>query len=148
MATALDPEPVVASEDERAALTALERLMTAQPGRAYRFVGPTGESVELPTSVGRILRQAISLLARGESVSLVLLEKDLTTQQAADILNVSRPYLVRLLEAGKIPFTRTGSHRRVRLTDLLEYRRRRDAERREALAELTRLSQEAGLYSD
>jgi excisionase family DNA binding protein len=138
----------MASEDERAALTALERLMTTQPGRTYRFVGPKGESVELPSSVGRILRQAISLLARGESVSLVPLEKDLTTQQAADILNVSRPYLVRLLETGKIPFTKTGSHRRVRLTDLLEYKRRRDAERREALAELTRLSQEAGLYSD
>lgn len=148
MVTTLDPESIAASEDERAALTALEHLMTIQPGRAYRFVGPTGESVELPPSLGRLLRQAISLLARGRSISLVSLEKDLTTQQAADILNISRPYLVRLLEAGKIPFTKTGKHRRVRLTDLLEYKRRRDAERREALAELTRLSQEAGLYSD
>ncbi|MBI2941401.1 MAG: excisionase family DNA-binding protein [Chloroflexi bacterium] len=104
--------------------------MTSQDGRICRVVGPSGETAELPTSVGRLLRQAVSLLARGETVSLVHREKDLTTQQAADILNVSRPYLVRLLEAGKIPFAKTGKHRPVRLTDLLEYKRRRNAERR------------------
>jgi excisionase family DNA binding protein len=70
----------------------------------------------------------------------------LTTQQAADFLNVSRPYFIRLLEQGAIPHTKTGSHRRVRLDDVLAYKRQRDAERRRALDDLVALSQEMGLY--
>ncbi len=72
--------------------------------------------------------------------------KLLTTNQGAELLNVSRPYLIRLLEAGKIPYQKVGSHRRIRFDDLMAYRATRDAERRRALAKLTRLSGEYGLY--
>jgi excisionase family DNA binding protein len=62
------------------------------------------------------------------------------------MLNISRPYLIKLLEQGDIPFTKTGTHRRVRFSDLMEYKKYRDSERRKGLAELTQLSQELGLY--
>jgi excisionase family DNA binding protein len=71
---------------------------------------------------------------------------ELTTQQAADFLNVSRPYLIGLLEADEIPYRKVGTHRRIRFEDLREYRRRDDLKRRQAADELTRLSEELGLY--
>ncbi|HEX5503538.1 MAG TPA: excisionase family DNA-binding protein, partial [Thermomicrobiales bacterium] len=74
--------------------------------------------------------------------------RELTTQQAADLLNVSRQYLIRLLERGDLPFTRTGTHRRIRLDDVLRYKDARSARRREGLRRLTRLSEELGLYDE
>ncbi len=85
-------------------------------------------------------------LAQGQGVTLVPEDKELTTQQAADLLNVSRPYLVKLLEQRQIPYTKTGTHRRLRVADLVAYKARRDEERGEALAELTQLSEELGHY--
>jgi excisionase family DNA binding protein len=76
------------------------------------------------------------------------IDKELTTQQAADILQMSRPYLIKLLEHNEIPFIKTGTHRRIRLNDLMEYKKRREAERAQGLTELTQLSQEYGLYEE
>lgn len=152
----LENRPIAAAENERVALHALDELLLGAANRssgsngsssaAPRLVGASGEVVELPPSVLHILRQVVRQMARGKAVSVVPVGQELTTQEAAEILNVSRPYLVRLLEQGDIPFTRTGTHRRVRLDDLLAYKRERDAERRRALAELTQMSQEMGLY--
>ncbi len=102
--------------------------------------------MELPEAVYSALHQVVHLLAQGRAVAIIPYSKMLTTQQAAELLNVSRPYLVRLLEAGKIPFQRVGTHRRIRFNDLLQYRTRRDEERRQKLAHVTRLSQRLGLY--
>jgi len=110
------------------------------------LVGADGEAIELPPSAFRLLHGLVHQLARGRAVSLVPVEKELTTQQAADILNVSRPYLVQLLDQGEIPHFKTGRHRRVRFDDLMAFKERRDAERRTALRELTQLNQELGLY--
>ena len=65
---------------------------------------------------------------------------------AADILNISRPYLVKMLEEGKIPYNTVGTHRRIPLNDLLTYKERRDEERLEAIREIAQISQEAGMY--
>lgn len=72
----------------------------------------------------------------------------MTTQQAADLLNVSRQYLVRLLEEGRIPFTRTGKHRRLRIEDVLAFKEHRDRERCAGLDELARMSEEVGGYDE
>ncbi len=87
-------------------------------------------------------------MARGNAVRVLQVKAELSTQQAADLLNVSRPHLVKLLERGEIPYYRAGSHRRVVLEDLLVYKERRDQERLEALDEITRISDDLGLCDE
>lgn len=106
------------------------------------LVGPNGERIELPASASKALRLVIDAWARGQSVALVSHDTDLTSQEAADLLHVSRPHLIKVLDRGEIPFHRVGTHRRITLEDVLAYRDRRDAARKAALDELTRLSEE------
>lgn len=150
----LEREPVVAREDERPAIERIEDLIDRGFERGTHHVwltvsltGPSGPvTVELPDTVVRLVVRIVRVLAQGEAVSIVPVHKELTTQEAADLLNVSRQYLIRLLERGEIPYSKTGTHRRIKFGDLMEYKRRRDQERRKGLAELTRASQELGLY--
>ena len=103
------------------------------------------EDVELPAAAARALAEFLSLAAAGRGAAVVPVDEMLTTGRAADLLDVSRPHLVSLLDGGAIPHRRVGTHRRVRLADLLAYREANDAERREALAELAAEAQELGL---
>ena len=109
-------------------------------------MGPKGESIALPASVFYVLERVAEVLARGDSITVVPVGRELTTQQAADLLNVSRQYLVRLLDEGRIPFRKTGKHRRLRIDEVLEYKDRRDKDRRAGLRELSRMTQEFGGY--
>ncbi len=113
-----------------------------------QIVGPQGQTFALPESVFFLLERVVEVLSRGDAITIVPVHKELTTQQAADIINVSRQYLVRLLDEGKIPFTRTGTHRRVRFTDVMAYKEKRDQEREASLDSLTRVSQEYGGYDE
>lgn len=107
------------------------------------LVGPNEEQIPIPSAMFGVLRATAEILASGGSVRIVPLHQELTTQEAADMLNMSRQYLVRLLEAGELAFKKTGTHRRIRMDDLLAYKQKRDVQRRRALRDLTRIGEEA-----
>lgn len=146
MPTVLEHEPILAKERERLRIGEIEELFQRSEGWRLRLVGPEGQGIDLPESLHALVREIVRVLTRGDAVSIVPISKELTTQEAADLLNVSRQYLVRLLERGEIPYHKVGTHRRIAFADLIEYKRRRDEERRRGLDELTRMSQELGLY--
>jgi excisionase family DNA binding protein len=140
-------EPVFASEEERQHIEQIEQIYDGPAGeQGVRVVGANDVEIELPESVLTLLRQIVQVLARGEAVSIVPIQKELTTQQAADLLNISRQYLIRILDRGDIPFHKVGTHRRLAFSDVMEYKRQRDTERRRGFDALTQLSQELGLY--
>lgn len=110
-----------------ALLRDLERLRTEPEGASRpHLVGTDGTELELPIHVYEVLLCVARQMVNGEGVVFAPLHKQLTTRQAAQILNISRPYLVRLLDQGAIPFTMVGTHRRVELKDVLRYRKERD----------------------
>lgn len=138
-----------AAPDEGDALEALRQQIDGIFGqhRTARLVGPDGETMEIPASAFHALQLVVQGMARGQTMTLVPHGKELTTQEAADLLHVSRPHLVKLLEDGTIDHYRVGTHRRVRIEDVLAYRERRAGLRREKLDELTHLSEDlAGGY--
>ena len=99
----------------------------------------------LPDMARQLLSRILTELADGHALSVIAVGSDLTTSQAASFLNVSRPYLSRLLDEGKLPFHFVGTHKRVRLRDLTAYRERQDAESYAALAELQAQAQELNM---
>ncbi len=144
--------PVAAPPEQQAQVAALSRAlegMVHAPKRRApkcRLVGPKGESIPLPETVFYVLERVAEVMARGDSITVVPVGREVTTQQAADLLNVSRQYLVRLLDEGRIPFRKTGKHRRLRVEDVLSFKERRDKDRRSGLRELSRMTQEFGGY--
>ena len=139
-------KPISAPPEQQEDIAELRRVLSARPPK-FRLVGRKQEAT-LPSSVSECLERVVEVLARGEAVTIVPVGKDLTTQGAANLLNVSRQYLVRLLEAGRIPFTKTGRHRRVRLKDVAAFRKLRDKERKRSLDKLTEMSEELGGYDE
>jgi excisionase family DNA binding protein len=97
--------------------------------------------VELPTSALRLLADILTALAEGNAVKVVPVHAELTTQEAADLLNVSRPHMIKLLESGEISYHNTGKHRRVRFADLMDYKTRRDSASEQAMMLLAEQAQ-------
>ena len=126
--------------------SALAELARQQESLSAR---PSGEIValklSLPTFAARLLFDALKALADGHAVTVVPVPAELTTQQAADILNVSRPYLIKLLDDRKLPFRRVGNRRKVQLEDVLNYKERDDKFRQGILDDLSREAQAIGL---
>jgi excisionase family DNA binding protein len=151
---ALEHDPITAKESEKPTLRKIEGVLNSSGCNGTssytrplpKLVGPDGDEIEIPLSVFQILRRVIDHMMHGRAISIVPVNKELSTQEAADILNVSRPFLVNQLEAGAIPFIKVGTHRRIRFIDLMEYKKRRDEARRRGLAEITHISEDVGLY--
>ena len=101
--------------------------------------------VELPTSALRLLVDVLSELAEGNAVKVVPIHAELTTQEAADMLNVSRPHLVKLLESGALAFHKTGKHRRIRFADLMAFKTEQDRASAQAMEALAKQAQELQL---
>lgn len=110
------------------------------------LVGQNGEHIELPEALSDLLAFVVDAMKRRQAVFVMPEDKALTTQAAARFLGMSRPYLLRLLDAGKIPFHRVGTHRRIVLHDLRAYQAQRDTDRRSRLDALTEAVDKAGVY--
>ncbi len=140
------------SPDAELALRAARRIgeyLTTHPGAdPVNIQGELAgdDALVVPREAAVLLARILGFLANGEGVNVIPDTAELTTQQAAEFLNVSRPYLIKLLESGEIPFRLVGTHRRIRFRDLSEYKSRDDLSRRRAADELAQLTQELRLY--
>jgi len=133
------------AQTARASLEQLARILASPVAEFHFRLDPEDERQEtltLPRGAVRLLKELLAEMPRGHGVTVLPLGEELSTQQAADLLNVSRTYLVGLLEEGTIPSRLDGNHRRVRLDDLLAYKRRDDQERLKVLDELVAQAQE------
>jgi excisionase family DNA binding protein len=113
-----------------------------------KLVFEDGKQIELPANVLEALHFVVHHMSRGDAISLIPMTKMLTPNQAAEILNVSRPFLVKMLKEGAIPSTMVGTHHRLRTRDVLQYKQCRDQRMLDGLNELAREAQEAGNYFD
>ena len=145
-------EPVEPSEaDVLLAREASRRLSrVVRKGRPFHLVARarTEKTVEIPASAAAMLLRLLSDMAAGHAVTLVRVRAELTTQQAADLLGVSRPFVVKQIEEGRLPFRKVGSHRRVLFRDLMEYKRQMNAARQKSLDALAAEGQSLGLDPD
>jgi excisionase family DNA binding protein len=125
----------------------LDRMLSNEQGQAM-LISSQGDRLPIPESVYGLFKQIVQSLSNRTPVSVIPLKKEMTTQQAADCLNVSRPYLIKLLKQGKIPYRTVGSHRRILTCDLFEYKKEQDRQQNQALSELSSLLQDKGFYDD
>jgi excisionase family DNA binding protein len=145
--TALTERPVFPPLDPDD-LRELDLAADAPAGSHAALVTPDGTQLLLPDAVFDVLLQVVEAMRAGRAVNIAPLAQRLTTQEAADLLGVSRPTLIKLLDEGRIPFERLGGsrHRRILLSSLLTYQEQRRARQEEALAELVELGEEMGTY--
>lgn len=143
------PEPVIPSDSEIELARNSSRILAGlslKKTKSIEISLDTGNhhqnSVTLPLSAFKLLLTILTQMAEGNAVTLIPVHAELTTQEAADLLNVSRPFLIRLLEEKKIPFRKVGTRRRVLFQDLMDYKAKIDAARRKTLDELANEAQE------
>ena len=137
-------------ETTRAAGEAIRAFSTALKTRRPTLVEVVTQGEEparatVPVEAFELLMNVLAHLANGHAVTVMPVKAELTTQQAADLLNVSRPFLIKLLDDGQIPFRRVGTHRRVRLQDVVTFKSLDDARRKSAADALAAEAQELGL---
>jgi excisionase family DNA binding protein len=142
------PSSDAAAEAAEAARS-LAQLLRRMKGSSQQVTvvadGGREASVVVPRAAFELFVRILGEMANGNAVTIVPVHAELTTQQAAELLNVSRPYMVKLLEEGKIPFRTVGTRRRVRFEDLVRYRQQDDADRERVVEELTAEAQRLGL---
>ncbi|MCM0676742.1 helix-turn-helix domain-containing protein [Micromonospora phytophila] len=137
---------------ERGQVAAVGEFLKRHPGEATgpraRLVSPDGEEVEIPAQLLHVLRHVSAMLTRGDGVAVSAVARELSTTEAAKLLGMSRPTLVRLLDTATIPCHRVGSHRRLLLSDVLAFRHRQMQERRRSYEALMLESDALGLNDD
>jgi len=139
-------EDVLTEQDIRR-VREFQAFLRDLPAHRARLVGDDGAAMEMPEPIVKVLRRVVPLMAEGAALGLAPLYQELTTQQAAGILNISRPSLIKLLAADEIPHSASeGGHRRIRFVDVLEYKRRRSETRRAACAEMAAIGEAYGAY--
>ncbi len=136
--------PAPPAEAEKQQVAKIYRMLI-QTGAAY-LVGPDNSKLEIPPSIYQALMKVVENMQEGKAIALLPLMEEVSTQAAADILGVSRQFLVRELDEGKISFHRVGAHRRIYLKDLLDYQQERHIKRSASIDRMLRLSEEAGIY--
>jgi excisionase family DNA binding protein len=150
MTTLIAPLPTLTEDESRLAKESSRRLAAhLQAHRNFR-VQITGdnepnEAIELPAAASRLLVDVLTQMGEGNAVTITPVSAELTTQQAADLLSVSRPYLIGLLTEGQIPFRMVGTHRRILFHDLMSYKRQNNEARLKTLEELTAQAQELNM---
>ena len=137
-------EAIQAKETSRVLASHMQDAAGPMELRILDDESPEG-TLKLPAPAVRLLLRILEEMARGNAVTLIPVHAELTTQEAADMLNISRPSLIQLLDEGKIDFRRVGTHRRIRFEALMAFRRKADAERRAVLDELAAYDQEIGI---
>jgi excisionase family DNA binding protein len=139
-------EPICPTDKETALAREAGRGLSPVSGHELQVLIPeTNESITLPASAVRLLVEMLSEMAEGNAIAVTPIHAELTTKQASDLLGVSRPFLVKQLESGLIPFRKVGTHRRILFTDLQAYKQQIDKNRLEALEELTAQAQDLNM---
>jgi excisionase family DNA binding protein len=144
----INPGDVDAEVAERAARRIREYLVSNPDDDLIEALGEVGDddALVIPRPTAILFAQILDALGKGQGVQIIPKDAELTTQQAADLLNVSRPYLISLLESSQIPYRKVGRHRRITFEALMDYKRHDDLKRRAAADDLAQLSQELGTY--
>lgn len=136
-------EQLAARESYETLVSSLELLQTDLPEIE---IAETGRKIRIPVSVLRLLVQILKEISQGNPVTVVPEATEITTQAASEVLGCSRPHVVRLLEEGKIPYTKVGKHRRIRYDDLMSFKKKMKVSQKKKLQDLMKLDEESGLY--
>ncbi len=139
-------------EEQKLALNSYSSLVTAldrlKAGMAEIEIEETGEKIKVPIRALTLLGKILKAMSQGKPISLVPMATEVTTQRAAEILGCSRPHLIKLLEEGKIEFTKVGKHRRIKFEDVMIYRQKVKEEQKQRLIEIMNVDEESGLYEN
>ncbi|MEM6347218.1 MAG: helix-turn-helix domain-containing protein [Bacteroidota bacterium] len=136
-------EQKVAMESYSALKAAIEQLRTDSPEIE---IEETNARIKIPLNALKLLATILEVTSQGKPISIVPIATEMTTQAAADLLGCSRPHLVKLLEEGKIEFTKIGKHRRVKFEDVIAYKKRMKEKQKDFIIKIMQADQESGLY--
>jgi excisionase family DNA binding protein len=136
-------EQKVASQSYSALVSAIEQIESEDPEIE---IEETNDKIKIPLSALRLLSDILKAMGEGKLISIVPMAAEVTTQAAAELLGCSRPHLVKLLEEGKIDFTKVGKHRRIKFEDVMNYKQELKRQQKENIIDIMNADEEAGLY--